>query len=129
MPHPNEVLIRNAFVASQHGDVVPLRSIFDAKVVWHVFGRGPLSGVLNGFDAVLAWGAQLYERSGGTWKEELLEVVANDDTGFMRTTYRATRGDRSIEDQSVNVYRIRAGQIVECWVFFGDQYAFDEFWS
>jgi uncharacterized protein len=129
MPHPNEVLIRNAFDASLRGDLVPLRSMVDPKMVWHVSGRGPLSGDLNGFDAVRAWGAQLFERSGGTWTEEILELVANDDIAFMRTEYRAKRAGRSIEDQSVNVFRIRRGQIVECWVFFGKQHEFDDFWS
>jgi uncharacterized protein len=128
MSHPNETLIRNAFNASMRGDLVPLRSMIDPGIAWHVSGRGPLSGDFLGFDAVLAWGAQLFQRSGGSWHEDILEVVANDDTGFMRSQYRATRGDRSIEDQSVNVFRIRDGKLVECWVMFGDQYGFDEFW-
>jgi uncharacterized protein len=129
MSHPNEALIRNAFNASLGGNLVPLRSMIDPQISWHVSGHGPLSGNLNGLDAVLAWGAQLSQRCGGTWHEEILEIVANDDTAFMRSIYRARRGVRSIEDQSVNVFRIREGRIVECWVFFGDQYGFDEFWS
>jgi uncharacterized protein len=129
MTHPNEVLVRNAFDASLHGDLVLLRSMVDPKMVWHVSGSGPLSGDLNGLDAVLAWGAQLVERSEGTWSEEILDVAANDDTAFMRTAYRATRRGRSIEDQSVNVFRVHGGQIIECWVFFGKQYEFDDFWS
>jgi len=103
--------------------------MIDPQISWHVSGHGPLSGDVNGFDAVLAWGAQLFERSGGTWHEEVLEIVANDDTGFMRTTYRATRGGKSIEDQSVNVFRLHAGRILECWVFFGKHYEFDDFWA
>jgi uncharacterized protein len=129
MTHPNETLIRNAFKASLQGNLVPLRSMIDPKIAWHVSGRGPLSGDFNGLDAVLAWGAQLFERSGGTWKEEILEVVANDDTAFMRTSYRAERRGRSIEDQSVNVFRVHQGRILESWVFFGNPYGFDEFWS
>ena len=129
MAHPNEVLIRNAFNASLSGNVAPLRSMIDPEISWHVSGHGPLSGDVNGFDALVAWGAQLFERSGGTWHEEILEIVANDDTAFMRSTYRSRRGERSIEDQSVNVFRIREGRIVECWVLFGDQYGFDEFWA
>jgi len=129
MSHPNEARIRNALEAALRGDMDPLRSLSDPKMVWHVSGRGPLSGELSGLDAVMAWGGQLFERSGGTWKEDLLEVVASDDAAFMRTTYRANRGGRSIEDHSVNVFRFHGGRIVECWVFFGKQYEFDDFWS
>jgi len=129
MPHPNEVLIRKGFEAFMRGDPEPMRAASDPEMVWHVSGRGPLSGDLKGFDAVLAWGMQLVERSGGTWKEELLEVAANDDSAFMRTTYCATRGGRAIEDQSVNVFRVRGGKFVECWVYFGKQDEFDTFWT
>jgi uncharacterized protein len=129
MSHPNETLIRNAFAASLRGDLVPLRSMLGPEIVWHVAGRGPLSGDFRGFAAVMAWGAQLFERSGGTWQEEILEVMANDTNAFMETVYRARRGPRSIEDRRVNTFRIRDGRIVESWVFFGKPYEFDEFWS
>ena len=92
-------------------------------------GRGVLSGDFRGFDEIAKWGAQLYERSGGTIREELHEVVASDSTAFQWVTYKATRGERAIEDESVNVYRIRSGKIAECWVYFGKPYEFDNFWS
>jgi len=115
--------------AMLRGDVEPMRSMSDPKMVWHISGQGPFSGDLNGFDAVMAWGGRLFEQSGKTWKEDILEVAANDDSAFMRTTYRGARSGRSIEDQSVNVFRLRGGQIVECWVYFGKQREFDNFWS
>ncbi len=126
MPHPNEIVIRNAFEAFMRGDLDAARAFFDPKVAWHVSGRGPLSGDFHGFDAIADWGGRLAQSFGGTFREDLLEVVANDDVAFQRVVYRATRGDRSIEDLSVNVYRLRRGKIVECWVLFGDAYGFDE---
>jgi uncharacterized protein len=129
MPHPNETRIRDAFAAFMRGDVRPAQTLFDPEVVTHVFRHGPSPGVLKGLEGFLSWGAQLSEKSGGTFKEELLEVLADDTTAFQRVIYRATRGGRSIEDQSVNVYRFRRGRIVECWVFFGNPNGFDDFWS
>ena len=129
MIHPNETMIRSAFDAFMRGDVEAARSSFDRDVLWHVSGRGPLSGDFRGFDAVARWGAQLYEKSGGTIREELHDVVANESTELQWVTYRATRGGKSIEDESVNVFRIRGGKIVECWVYFGKPYEFDNFWS
>jgi len=129
MTHPNETLIRNAFEAFMRGDVEAARSAFDSSVIWHVSGRGALSGDFHGFDEVSRWGAQLYERSGGTFQEVLHEVVANDSVAFQWVTYKASRGGRTIEDESVNAFRIREGKIVECWVYFGKPYEFDNFWS
>jgi uncharacterized protein len=127
MAHPNETLVRNAFEAFMRGDAEAARSAFDSHVVWHVSGRGVLSGDFRGFDEIAKWGAQLFERSGGTLQEELHEVLANDGTVFQWVTYRATRAGKSIEDESVNLFRIRSGKIVECWVFFGKPYEFDNF--
>ncbi len=129
MSHPNETRIRTAFSAFIRGDAQPAQALFDPDVVTHVLRHGPSPGDLKGIGAFLSWGAQLFEKSGGTFKEELLEVLADENTAFQRVIYRATRGGRSIEDQSVNVYRFRGGRIVECWVFFGNPNGFDDFWS
>jgi len=128
-PHPNETLIRNAFAAFMRGDAEAARPAFADGVVWHVSGRGPLSGDFHGFDEIARWGGHLYEKSGGTIQEDLHEVMANDSTAFQWVTYKATREGRTIEDESVNVFRIRNGKVVECWVFFGKLYDFDAFWS
>jgi uncharacterized protein len=129
MVHPNETLIRNAFEAFMRGDVESALAAFDSNVVWHVSGRGALSGDFHGFEGVARWGAQLVEKSGGTLREELHQVVANDTTAFQWVTYRATRDEKSIEDESVNVFRIQNGKVVECWVYFAKPYEFDSFWS
>jgi ketosteroid isomerase-like protein len=129
MVHPNETLIRNAFNAFMRGDVEAARSVFDPNVIWRVSGRGALSGEFRGFEEVVRWGGQLFERSGGTIREELHEVVANDSVAFQWVTYTATRGNTSIEDESVNVFRIQKGKVVECQVYFAKTEEFDRFWS
>jgi uncharacterized protein len=129
VPHPNEVMYRNAQDAALKGDMEPELSILDPMVVVHVPGRGPLSGEVRGVDAVLEWLGKLAKATEGTWRTENLEIVANEDVAFKRSSYRAKRGQRSIKGQFVEVNRIRKGKIVEIWLFFGNQYAFDEFCS
>jgi hypothetical protein len=41
---------------------------------------------------------------------------------------RAVRGERSLEFDRVNVYRLHGGKIVELWYYDDDPYALDEFW-
>jgi transcriptional antiterminator Rof (Rho-off) len=129
VPHPNEVRIRNAIEAMLRREPSPDPTLWDPKMVWHVFRHGLLPGELNGGAEVQAWASELDKRSGGTIKEELLDVAANDQTGYMRTKYRAERGGRSIEEQSVNVFRFHSGRVVECWVFWQNPEGFDDFWS
>ena len=39
------------------------------------------------------------------------------------------RGERVLEFDRVNVYRLRDGQIAEIWSYDFDPYALDEFWA
>ena len=129
MTHPNAQTIRKGFDAFLRGDSETARSIFAPDVIWHVSGRCPLSGDFRGFAAIAAWGAQLYVRSGGTFAEELVDIVADDAWAVQLAVYRAERNGRKIQDRSVNVFRMVNGLVAECWVYFGDPNGFDEFWS
>jgi uncharacterized protein len=124
-PHENETRIRSAFDAFMRGDLATARGYFAANVTWHVSGRGPLSGDFQGFDEIANWGGRLVAMFEGTFREDLIEVVANENVAYQRVVYRGTRGGRSIEDFSVNVYRMEGGKILECWVLFGDPYGLD----
>lgn len=127
--HPNAEAIRSGFAAFMRGDLDSARPLFAPEVVWHVSGRGSLSGDLRGFDEIAHWGGQLMERSDGTFREDLVSIIADDTMAFQLVTYRAERNGRTIEDRSVNVYRMSRGTVVECWVLFGDEQGWDVFWS
>ena len=85
------------------GDVKPAQNLVDPNVVTHGMRHGPAPGDAKGLDTFLARGAKLSELSGGSFTEELLEVVADDQTAFQLGVFRATRKGRSIEDHRVNV--------------------------
>jgi uncharacterized protein len=129
MQHPNEKRLREATEAIIRGEPPPDPSLFDSNMVFHVFRHGLLPGELHGLEEIQAWGAELYKRSNGTFKEKLLDVAANDETAYVRTKYSAERNGRSIEEQSVNVYRFQGNQVVECWVFWQNPEGLDDFWS
>ena len=129
MEHPNEHVIRKGFDAFMRGDMETARTIFQPNVVWHVAGRGPLSGDYRGFEEIARWGGQLFERSGGTLREEIATIVANEGWAVQVAYYQAERNGRKIRDQTVNVYRMVDGRVSECWVYFSDVKAFDEFWA
>ena len=79
MAHPNEELVRTAFDAFAKGDVDTLRESMDQDAVWYVPGRNQLSGDHRGVDAILGFFAKTMELSGGTFRIDLHDVVANDD--------------------------------------------------
>ncbi len=96
-------------------------------VVFHFPSRGPLAGDHQGRDQVLATIAKQVELSGGTFRVELHDVLANDEHVAVLNVARAERGDGSWEDNSVLVFHIRDGKVSEFWLHPGDQYAADQF--
>ena len=129
MAHPNEELTRRGFDAFAKGDVDTLRELFDQDAVWYVPGRNQLSGDHRGVDAILGFFAKTMELSGGTFRTEVHDVVANDDHAVTIYTTRGEREGRTLENRNVLVIHIRNGKLVETWLLSQDQYAADEFFS
>ena|SRR5215813_1866351 len=129
MPHPNEELLRQGFDALSKGDIETFAALLTDGVVLHFPGRGPLAGDHRGKDQVLATWAKQAELTGGTFRLELHDILANDEHAVALTVARAERGGRAWEDNAVAVFHIRDRKVSEIWLHPGDQYAGDEFFS
>jgi uncharacterized protein len=124
--HPFAVAIREAYEAAFHGDLEPTRRLFWPDCVIHVPGSTPVSGDIRGWDEAVKWSAQMFERGGKSYFEDVVSTVASDHWAFMFTIYHAERKGRRLEDRSVNVYRLRDGRVAEMWVLLGDCEVFNE---
>ena len=129
MAHPNEELLRQGYEAFSKGDMEALAALFADDVVWHTPGRGQLAGDHRGKDQVLSMLATQAELTGGTFRAELHDVLANDEHGVSLAKVRAERGGKTLEDNAVLVFHIRDGKTSEVWLHPGDVYAGDEFFS
>ena len=129
MAHPNEGLLRRGYEAFAKGDMDTLNELFADDIVWHTPGKSPIAGDYKGKQEVFAFFGKIGELSGGTFKLEIHEVLANDEHGVVLATSRGQRDGKRIEDNSVNVFHLRDGKVTEFWGHPGDQYATDEFWS
>jgi uncharacterized protein len=69
------------------------------------------------------------ELTGGTFRVELHDVLANDEHAVSLYVARGEREGRTLEDKSVLVSHIRNGKLVETWGYSEDQYVLDEFLS
>jgi uncharacterized protein len=130
MAHPNEELMREAVAAFQRGDMDALRNRYFAEDIrWHFPGRSPLAGDYEGVAQVLESFGRLFELTGGTYRVELNDVIANDEHAIVLYTGRAERAGRQLADRTVLTARILGGKQAEVWVHPGDLYAVDEFLS
>ena len=62
---------------------------------------------------------------GGTMQVELFERLACDECVALRVKERFCSQTGIVEIHRCNLYRVRAGEIVEVWIFEADQYEVD----
>jgi ketosteroid isomerase-like protein len=132
-PHANVQLIRafhdaqNVFYAG--GDQGPAGAMLTADVAWHVPGRSAIAGDYCGKEEVLRYFAARRELARATFRITVRDVIADDDRAVIFAGGTVQRGGRSLDWETVSVFRIAAGRIAECWVLPYDQYRFDDIWS
>ena len=123
-------LMREAYGALVSGDIAGLFGLMNDDVAAHVPGRSQVAGEYAGQQAVLGYVATLGQLSAGTLRFELHQVVAGDGHAVALVRDFAGRPDgRSLAMNNVHVWHLADGRLQEIWIYPGDLYAWDEFWS
>jgi ketosteroid isomerase-like protein len=127
--HPNVELTRRGYAAFAAGDLATMTELIADDVTWHVTGTGPLSGTYHGRDAVFGLFGRLAEETGGTFRLEVHDVLANDEHAVALCTLFATRAGKSLEVPVANVNHVRDGKVTEFWAATADPQASIDFWA
>jgi hypothetical protein len=125
----NGTLIRSAYDAFSRGDLQGAIATFAEDIFWHVPGRGPLARDYRGHAEVLGFFGHFMELSGGTFRLQVDELLANGDRVVVLCTESARRGGRSWSSPQVHVWTVKNGKATVFREYPGDQQAEDEFWS
>ena len=127
--HPTVELTRRGYDAFARGDLAALSGLIADEVTWHVTGAGPLSGTYRGRDEVFSFFGRLAEETGGTFRLDVHDVLANDEHAIALCRLSASRGGKSIEVLVANVSHVRDGKVTEFWGATTDPQASIDFWS
>jgi ketosteroid isomerase-like protein len=127
--HPNVALVRKGYEAFAKGDIATLTELFAENVVWHVPGNMPFSGEHRGRQAVFAAFGRFAEVSGGTYRFELHDILANDEHAVALGRSTASRQGRQLSSLDIEVYHVSNGKATEIWSFVQDVRKSEEFWS
>ena len=127
--HANAALLRKGHEAFSENDMETLTELIAEDVLWHVAGKGPLSGEYHGREAVFGFFNKLGELSDGTMKIDDHDFLGTDEHAVALFKITATRAGKTLDANFCEIVHWRNGQVAEDWGFAYDQYTFDEFWS
>jgi uncharacterized protein len=129
MANPNEELLRRGYEAFAAGDIEGVLAVFADDIAWHVGGESLISGDYDGHQEVLGFLGRLVEITGGTFRLDVHDVLANDTHGVALATAYAQRGDRTLDMRQVQMWHLAGGKATEFWTFAEDSAELDQFFS
>jgi ketosteroid isomerase-like protein len=125
----NRRLIEGLYASFTRWEIPAVFQALDENIFWHIPGRGPLSGDYRGHAEVLRFFQSFMQMSGGTFRVEVQDLLANDRRVLALVTESAERDGRKWSSPQVHAWTIERGKATVFWQFQGDQQTEDEFWS
>ena len=122
--HPNVTLVRQALEALDSGDMASLLDTAVADdIVWHAIGAPE---PIRGKEALreLMTGDPGFEIRGTTH-----DVVGNDEHVVALVDATATRGGRTLQYRTAEIFHVRDGRLTERWAFSDDTAAIEAFFA
>lgn len=127
--HRNATVARVGFDRFVGGDVAGLLELFADDAVWHVPGANAMTGDYRGRDEIIPFLRRTGELTGGTYRVELLWVVADDEHVVAVYRARGEREGRRLDIEQALLVRVEEGVWKDIRAQPLDQPAFDAFWA
>ncbi len=129
MTHPNEDLLRRGYAAFASGDMETVQSIMADDIAWHIGGSSQISGDYHGHPEVLAFFGRVFEISGGTFRVDVHDVLANDEHGTVLVTAHGERDGHTMAAREVHIWHLADGKGTEFWGFIENPDEVDAFFG
>jgi ketosteroid isomerase-like protein len=130
MTQSNAELLRTGYEGFASGNVAAVFAIFAEDVAFHIPGHSPISGDYTGQEEVGGFLQSLGERSNGTFKIDVRDILDNgDDTVVALVTHVARRDAAELAMPAVHVWQVKDGKATSHQSFVADDHESDAFWS
>jgi ketosteroid isomerase-like protein len=126
---PLESMIREAYAAFGRGDLDGYLQACTEDFVFHVPGSGGIAGRYVGREGLYALATKAMTLTGGTFHEEVEDVLANDSHAVVLARHRFTREGVAKDYRTAHVYQFRDGKLAECFEQPRDPAAFEDAWA
>ena len=95
MAHPLEAIIREAYAAFGRGDLDGYLRPCTEDFTFNVPGRGAIAGTYRGKEGLDELARKAIETTGGSFHEEVEDVLANDHHAVVLARHRFTCGGQT----------------------------------
>ena len=129
MAHPHEELLRRAYADFARGDLAAYLSVCTDAITFRVPGRSVVAGTYDRGQFISGLIAKVMEATGGTFRETVLDVIANDTRGVVLAHHEFERNGRTHGYNTAHLYRIESGRLASFEEYPEDLYGFDAAWS
>ena len=127
--HPHVEMMRKGYEAFGNGDLDTVRTLFADDIVWHQPGNNILSGDYKGVDEVFGLFGRLLEETGGNFRNDIHDILANDEHAAVMVNVHTERNGKTLDAPAVHIWHVKDGKATEFWIFGQNTQQFDEFWS
>lgn len=127
--HPNIAIVRRFYHAFVTRDTQTLWSIAGEDMGFHVPGRSQWAGEHRGREKLLELFHKVGQAAGRSIKMSVHDVVGGEEhvVGLHHVT--ASMGEKHLDLNGTATCHVSDGKIIEVWLGWESQRAFDEFWS
>jgi uncharacterized protein len=122
-------LIREAYAAFGRGDLPGYLRACTPEFVFHVPGHGAIAGTFRGADGMAVLAGKAMEATGGTFREDVEDVLVSEHHVVVLVRHAFTRGGQSREYRTAHVYTVKNGLLASCWEQPRDPDAFEAAWA
>jgi len=129
MSHSLDETIREAYAAFSRGDIDGYFKSCTADFTFNIPGKGGISGIWAGKQGLQDLAQQAMALSGGTFHEEVEDVLANDRYAVVLARHRFTRDHSPKDYRTAHIYEVRNGQLARCFEQPRDAAAFHDAWG
>jgi uncharacterized protein len=128
--HVNIQRSRRAYEAFGKGDMATVGELIADDAVYHIGGSSPLSGEYKGKDAIFGFFGKLMQETGGTFKLEVHDILANDEHIVTLVRETAEKNGKKWDSRAVHIaHPDSEGRVKEFWAFQENSAAADEFFA
>jgi ketosteroid isomerase-like protein len=129
MTHPLEAIIRDAYAAFGRGDIDGYLGACTENFTFHVPGQGGIAGDYIGKQGLDDLAGKAISITGGTFHEEVEDVMANDNHAVVLARHRFIRNGSPKDYRTAHVYEVRDGRLAQCFEQPRDPAGFDDAWG